>query len=87
MIATQKRDDEALRTDAVLRLRVEVLDALMAKRGVHSVAGTARAARISRATLFRLRGHKLNASGLVAVRLAEAAGTTIDALFERAVQS
>lgn len=81
--ATQIRDGAAVKTDAGLRLRVEVLDALMAKKGINSVAGTARAAGISVATMFRLRGAKNGANLRTATRLASAAGTSVDALFEQ----
>lgn len=81
--ATQERDVSAPKGDATLRLRVELLDQLMAGRGIRSVAELARLTGISRSTLFRLRAHEVDASGPTAMRLAEIVCVPVESLFRR----
>lgn len=86
MVMTKAPDGVTERRDQ-LTLRVDILDLLMREKGFKSVAAQARAAKISRSTLFRLRGSKdekpANASLPVAMALADAASTTVETLFAR----
>jgi DNA-binding XRE family transcriptional regulator len=66
-----------------VRLRVNVLDALMQQQGVQSVAGQAERVGVNRSTLFRLRNGETVPSVDLAMRIAAAAGTTVEVLFER----
>lgn len=70
------------RTNAALRLRVQVCDEVMAARGIKSVAALARAARMSKSQLFRLRSGECGASLRTALRLAAVGKTSINKLFE-----
>ncbi|HEY9370484.1 hypothetical protein [Streptomyces sp.] len=87
MAATQKQDDPSAPTDAKVRLRVEVYDALAAERaGVTKVVDQAKLHGINRQHMFRIRSGKWNPSLTVAMRMAADLGTTVDALFERVVE-
>lgn len=64
-----------------VRLRVKEFDALMAKRGVHSIIGQAQACGLARSTLYRIReGGGLRMKSATA--MAAACGVSVDALFE-----
>lgn len=67
-----------------IRLRVDLFDRLMAKQGITSVRGQARAVGVGKTTMFRLRaGNGCGTNTKVAMRMAEACGTTVEKLFER----
>lgn len=83
MGATQNSDGNSGQSDAKARLRVEVYDALAAKRGVTTVVAQAQLHGIGRQHMFRIRSGKWNPSLPVAMRMAADLGTTVDALFER----
>lgn len=82
MTPLQKDNAPPHRSDA-LRLRVELFDRLMATRGVLTVVEQARAVGVHRATLFRLRAGDGGTNAKVAMRMADACGTTVEQLFER----
>lgn len=81
MTAAHKSNAPAHRSDG-LRLRVDVFDKLMAKRGATTVVDQARFLGIHRATIFRLRKGEPGSGHRVAVRMAAACGTTVEKLFE-----
>ncbi|WP_146603947.1 hypothetical protein [Micromonospora deserti] len=84
MEATQKGDASTARSDAKVRLRVGVYDALAAERaGVTTVVAQAKLHGINRQHMFRIRSGKWQPSLTVAMRMAADLGTTVDALFER----
>lgn len=85
MAATQNRDDPSAPTDAKVRLRVEVYDALAEKRGVTKVVDQAQLHGIGRQHMFRIRSGNSNPRLPLAMRMAADLGTTVDALFERVV--
>lgn len=82
MPALQRCAAPSQTSDTVVRLRVEVFDALMAAKGVTSVAEQARVVGVHRATIFRLRAGS-GTSARTAMKLAAACRTTVDKLFER----
>jgi DNA-binding XRE family transcriptional regulator len=79
---THERDTEAREPDTAVRLRTEVCDALMASKGITSVAAQASQIGVSRSTLFRLRRGEIEPLLGQAMRMARVAGTTVEALFE-----
>lgn len=82
MEATQNSDAPTAEKDAKVRLRVEVYDALAARRGVTTVVGQARLHGVGRQHMFRIRaGHRPSLT--VAMRMADDLGTTVEALFEQ----
>lgn len=83
MQATQKGDAPPLHTDARVRLRLEVYDALAAKRGVSAVVAQARLHGVGRQHMFEIRAGRSLPSLPLAMRMAADMGTTVDALFER----
>lgn len=84
MHAMPKSDAAALNGDPPeRRLRLEVYDALAAKKGVRSVAALAVLHGIHRATLFRIRSGERMPRLELAMRMAADLGTTVEALFER----
>lgn len=86
MEATQNNDAGESQNDAKVRLRLEVYDALAAKRGVTKVVDQAKLHGIGRQHMFRLRSGKWNPSLPLAMQMAADLGTTVDALFERVVE-
>ena len=86
MQATQKRDASRPRTDAKVRLRLEVYDALAAQRGVTSVVDQARLHGIGRQHMFDLRAGRAQPSLPLAMRMAADLGTTVEALWEWVMQ-
>lgn len=82
MEATQNSDASPAENDVKVRLRVEVYDALAAKRGVKTVVAQAKLHGVGRQHMFRIRaGNRPSLS--VAMRMAADLGTTVEALFER----
>lgn len=82
MEATQKRDASAARNGARVRLRMEVYDALAAKRDVTTPVDQAELHGISRSQMYRIRSGEWQPSLPLAMRMAGDLGTTVDALFE-----
>ncbi|MEU7620508.1 hypothetical protein AB0B27_31075 [Micromonospora rifamycinica] len=82
MQATQKSDASTPRSDAKIRLRLEVYDALAAQRGTRTVAAQARLHGIGRQGMSRIRAGKHLPRLPLAMRMASDMGTTVDALFE-----
>lgn len=64
------------------RLRVDLFERLMDRRGATTWIARAVAAEVGRTTMFRLRRGE-GANLTTALKLAKAAGTTVDKLFER----
>lgn len=81
--ATHECDTPSLESDAPYRLRSNVFDALMLAKGVRTVEEQAERCRVDRATMFRLRSGATSTSLDTAMKLAEAAGTTVEVLFGR----
>lgn len=82
MTATQKSNVAA--DDSVgRRLDVELLDRLMAARGITSVKAQAEAAGVDRSTMFRWRSGELSMGVLDALKLADLAGTTVEQLLPK----
>jgi DNA-binding XRE family transcriptional regulator len=82
VIVTHSSDTENREVDARVRLRVEVLDALMNVKGIRSVAAQARELGVSRSNLFRLRTGDIEPRLELAMKMARLAGTTVEALFD-----
>lgn len=70
-----------------VRLRAEVFDALMARRGITSVVAQAAALGTNRSTLFRLRAGETTPLLDLAMDMARLAGTSVEALFELVTES
>lgn len=83
MQATQESDTPPPQTDAKVRLRLEVYDALAAQREVTAVVAQARLHGIGRQHMFDIRSGRSLPSLPLAMRMATDMGTTVDALFER----
>lgn len=79
---THPGDAESRASDAQVRLRTEVCDALMAAKGITSVVAQATEFGIHRSHLFRLRGGEIEPLLGLAMKMARSAGTTVEALFE-----
>ncbi len=83
MEATQNSDALPGDSDAKVRLRVEVYDALAAQRGVTTVVGQAKLHEIGRQHMFDIRSGRGRPSLPLAMRMAADLGTSVEALFER----
>lgn len=83
MQATPKSDAPPEQTDAKVRLRLEVYDALAASRKVTAVVAQARLHGIGRQHMFEIRAGRSLPSLPLAMRMADDLGTTVDALFEQ----
>lgn len=83
MQATHKRDASTPQSDAKIRLRLEVYDALAAKQNVRRVVAQARLHGIGRQHMFNIRSGRHLPSLPLAMRMASDMGTTVDALFEK----
>lgn len=79
---THECDNTARSTDVPVKLRLEVVDALMAARGITSVAAQARAVGVHRSHLFKLRNGEVEPLLGLAMKIASVAGTTVEAVFE-----
>lgn len=84
MEATQNSDAPSAESDAKVRLRVEVYDALAAKRGATTVVAQAKLHEIGRQHLFDIRAGRSLPSLPLALRMASDLETTVEALFGRA---
>jgi DNA-binding XRE family transcriptional regulator len=82
VIVTHSSDTEEREVDARVRLRVEVFDALMNRKGITFVAAQARELGVSRSNLFRLRTGATEPGLGLAMKMARLAGTTVEVLFE-----
>ncbi|MGX4657064.1 hypothetical protein ACWCHM_25945 [Micromonospora sp. SCSIO 07396] len=83
MQATQNDDALTSRSDAKIRLRLEVYDALAAQRNVRKVVAQARLHGIGRQHMFDIRSGRHLPGLPLAMRMASDMGTTVEALFER----
>jgi hypothetical protein len=66
-----------------LRLRTDVLDTLMAAKGVTTYAAQAEAFDMDRTNWFKIRTGRVVPTLATALRIAARAGTTVEFLFER----
>lgn len=85
MQATQNGDASSFQSDAKVRLRLEVYDALAAQKEIKTVVAQAKLHGIGRQHMFEIRSGRRLPSLSLAMRMATDMGTTVDALFERAV--
>ena len=85
MQATRNSDASTPPSDAKIRLRLEVYDALAAQRHAKSVAAQARLHGIGRQHMSDIRAGRHLPSLPLAMRMASDVGTTVNALFEKAV--
>lgn len=83
MEVTQNSDAPPVESDAKVRLRVEVYDALAARRGAKTVVAQAKLHEIGRQHMFDIRSGRGRPSLPLAMRMAADVGTTVEALFER----
>lgn len=83
MSATLKSDGAAPKDDTGPRLRLEVYDALAAKKGAGTVVAQAALHGIGRQHMSEIRAGKKRPSLNLAIRMAADLGTTVEALFER----
>jgi transcriptional regulator with XRE-family HTH domain len=84
MTATVSTDDESVPTDAPpVRLRLTVVDALMAAKGLTSKPEQARAMGIERSYWYDIRAGRSTPSVTTALKIAQATGTSVEALFGR----
>ena len=83
MVATQNSDAPPAESDAKVRLRVEVYDALAEKRGATTVVAQAKLHEIGRQHLFDIRAGRARPSLDLAIRMAADLDTTVEALFGR----
>lgn len=79
---THTEDAESRTSDALVRLRTEVCDALMSAKGITIVAAQAREFGVNRSHLFRLRSGEIEPLLGLAMKMARITGTTVEALFE-----
>jgi DNA-binding XRE family transcriptional regulator len=77
------RDNNASAQPVARALDVDLLDHLMAKRGVTSVKAMADLMGVHRSTMFEWRAGSLEMSFKNALKLADLAGTTVIKLFPR----
>lgn len=84
MQLSEVNDASSVATDTKIVLRVDVLDALMARRGAPRPSEQAERFGLNRTHYFDLRAGRNNASLAVALRIAAEAGTTVEVLFGRA---
>lgn len=85
MEATRNSDASPAESDAKVRLRVEVYDALAEKRGATTVVAQAKLHEIGRQHLFDIRAGRSLPSLPLAMRMAADLETSVEALFGRAV--
>ncbi|MFG3418711.1 hypothetical protein [Micromonospora sp. NPDC048063] len=83
MEATRNSDAPSAESDAKVRLRVEVYDALAAKRGAKTVVAQAKLHEVGRQHLFDIRAGRSLPSLPLAMRMATDLETTVEALFGR----
>lgn len=83
MAATHKVDAPTRKADVVTRLRLEVYDALAAKKGATTVKEQADLHDMHRGHLYRIRSGERQVSLSLAMRMATDLETTVEALFER----
>ena len=83
MQATQNDDAPAVQSDAKVRLRLEVYEALAARRGVKAVVAQAKLHGIGRQHMFDIRAGRSLPSLPLALRMASDMGTSVEALFEQ----
>lgn len=86
MEPTDLKDAPAQTSDARVRLRVDVYDALAAAKGKRSVAAQARWHEVGRSTLFRLRAGEMPSMD-TAMRMAADLGVAVEVIWERRVAS
>lgn len=86
MEATRNSDASPAESDAKVRLRVEVYDALAEKRGATTVVAQAKLHEIGRQHLFDIRAGRSLPSLPLAMRMAADLETSVEALFGRAVE-
>lgn len=82
MEATAKTNAESPKTNDI-RLRVEVYDALAARKGLNSVTGQAKKHGIGRTHMSLIRAGRKGVSLPLAMRMAADLDTTVEALFGR----
>jgi hypothetical protein len=82
MEATLKDDASSPQGDAVVRLRVDVYDRILAARGITTVVAAAELHRINRAQLFDYRSGRAIPLLSTAMKMADDLDTTVDMLFE-----
>lgn len=80
---TTSDHEAALKSDAMVRLRLEIHDSLAARKGAHNVAAQAALHGIHRSTMFRIRSGERMASLELAMRMAAQLGVPVEVLFER----
>lgn len=83
MTVTNLGDAPTPMADGQLKLRVNVLDALMAVKGIRTREGQAEAVGISRTHWVKIRSGEVVPNLETAMRVAQAAGTTVEVLFGR----
>ncbi|MFV2094866.1 hypothetical protein ACFHW1_05155 [Micromonospora sp. LOL_014] len=83
MQASCNGDASATPSDAKIRLRLEVYDALANQKNVRHVVAQARLHGIGRQHMFNIRAGRHLPSLPLAMRMAADMGTTVDALFEQ----
>lgn len=83
MGATQNSDVLPAQSDAKVRLRLEVYEALAAVRGLKTVVAQAKLHGIGRQHMFGIRSGKRLPSLPLAMRMATDMGTSVEALFEQ----
>jgi len=83
MQATRNDDASPTPSDAKIRLRIEVYDALATRKNVKHVVAQARLHGIGRQHMFDIRAGRHLPSLPLAMRMAADMGTTVNALFEQ----
>lgn len=84
MEATAKSNAEPPKTNATIRLRVEVYDALAERKGLTKVTDQAKTHGIGRTHMSLIRSGRKGVSLPLAMRMAADLGTSVEALFGRA---
>lgn len=82
MQATEKSDAQSSRGDIVVRMRVEVYDALAADKGAKTVAAAAELHHMARGQLFDYRSGRKSPNLATAMQMADDLDTTVDRIFE-----
>lgn len=84
MQTTDSGDATSVKTDAPIRLRLDVVDALMKAKGVVTKAEQARRFGFARTHWARIRNGDVDVTLNSAWKIAEVAGTSLETLFGRA---
>jgi hypothetical protein len=83
MAATATDNGVTATGNGQLRLRTNVLDALMAAKGIRTKVAQAEAFDLERTYWFNIRSGRRTPTLATALRIAQVAGTTVEVLFEQ----